>query len=191
MTDSGRNHVSRVLEIEREILRSSLWVIEINKRRGRTSLRKKILNKENGMQRRETTERKNNNRIWQSLKSMGTIVQRPWKCSLFIDCYVTSISVWIEINEKHFCYWNFHCRYRQPHQRPSSPTTYCQVFPFGLLFWIIILNWFVFPRTPFQHLIRRLIVRTRKVSKPCDLYSELNDRFEMLPKCLSNFKAMQ
>ena len=32
---------------------------------------------------------------------------------------------------------------------------------------------------PFQHPIRRLIVRSRKVSKPWDLYLELSDRSEI------------
>ena len=47
---------------------------------------------------------------------------------------------------------------------------------------------------PFQYPIRRLIRRSRKVSKPRDLYLELFDRSEssvMLPMCLSYFKAMR
>ena len=48
----------------------------------------------------------------------------------------------------------------------------------------------------FQYLIRRLTVRSRKVSKPGDLYLEMSDHSEILqvhrqlPICLSNFEAM-
>ena len=41
---------------------------------------------------------------------------------------------------------------------------------------------------PSQYPKRRLFVRSRKVSKPRDLYLELSDRSEM---CLSNFKAIR
>ena len=37
---------------------------------------------------------------------------------------------------------------------------------------------FIATRIPFQNPIRRLIVRSRKVSKPTDLYLELYDRFK-------------
>ena len=46
-----------------------------------------------------------------------------------------------------------------------------------------------------QYPKRRLSVRSRKVSKPRDLYLELSDRSEtsaaVLPMCLSNFKAIR
>ena len=48
---------------------------------------------------------------------------------------------------------------------------------------------------PSQYPKRRLSVRSRKVSKPRDLYLELPDRSEIwqavLPMCLSNFKAIR
>ena len=43
-------------------------------------------------------------------------------------------------------------------------------------------------RALFQYPIRRLIVRSREVSKPQDSYLQLYDRSKkLLPKCLSNF----
>ena len=50
---------------------------------------------------------------------------------------------------------------------------------------------------PSQYPKRRLSVRSRKVSKPRDLYLELSDRSEiwqalrLLPMCLSNFKTIR
>ena len=47
-------------------------------------------------------------------------------------------------------------------------------------------------RAPSQYPKRRLLVRSRKVSKPRDWYFKLSYRFEiwLLPKCLSNFRAI-
>ena len=51
-------------------------------------------------------------------------------------------------------------------------------------------------RTAFHFPIRRLIVKSHKVSKPRHLYVELHDHFEIwqanrLPLCQSNFKVMR